>query len=353
MKYTKIFSYTALILIIAFLVVNKLFLSEKKTEIKAGPRAQGPLELSARVIRYIPFENSIVVNGTIMPNEYVEISTESSGKITKIHFSEGSFVTKGELLVKVNDSELQAQLSKTKYRKELAREKEFRQRKLLESNSTSKELYDIALNELNTILADIELINAQIAKTEIRAPFDGKIGLRSVSEGAYVTPGTKIASLVNMNPAKIEFLIPQKYSDMIGNGTLVKVSLPFKSEFYQGTVYAVEPGVDSQTRTLKVRAKTPNPNGRLVAGSYIEVSVALENINDAILVPSETIVPDIQGQFVYLYKDGKAMPTKVDVGIRTENEVQITGGLKAGDTLLTSGIIQLRPGAKVNLKSVE
>lgn len=353
MKYTKIFSYSAVFLLIVFLVVNKLFITESKTEIKAGERRQGPLELSARVIRYIPFENSIVVNGTIMPNEYVEISTEASGKITKIEFNEGSYVKKGDLLVKVNDSELQAQLSKAKYRKELAQEKEFRQRKLLESNSTSKELYDIALNELNTVNADIELINAQIAKTEIRAPFDGKIGLRSVSEGAYVTPGTKIASLVNVNPAKIDFLIPQKYADMIGNGTVVKISIPFKSESYTGTVYAVEPGVDAQTRTLRVRAKTPNPNGRLVAGSYVEVSVSLENISDAILVPSETIVPDIQGQFVYLYRGGKAVPNKVDIGIRTENEVQITGGLSAGDTLITSGIIQLRPGAKVTLKSVE
>jgi len=349
MKNMKKFSiWAAIIILLIILILPKIIINKNNGSPSQSPRMQA-LNVNGIIIKPKYLQNKIFSNGTLMSNEEVEIRSEITGKITQILFEEGKRVKKGELLVKINDAELQATLKKNKSRETLARDKEYRYRQLLEKNLTSQQEYDVALGELNSILADIEFTQAQIEKTEIRAPFDGIIGLRSVSVGSYISPQTKIATLQNINPMKVDFSVPQKYFGLIREGKTIYVRSSSTGKVYTGKIYAVEPKIDQNTRTVQARAIIPNERGELTPGAYVEIDIVLEEFNNAILVPSETIVPDFEGEKVFVYRNGKAVPQYITTGIRTEKEVQIISGLKAGDTLITSGIIQLKPNLKVKL----
>jgi membrane fusion protein (multidrug efflux system) len=294
-------------------------------------------------------EKKVLANGSVLPSEEVELHPEVSGKITGISFKEGTRVKKGDLLVKINDAELKAQLLKSSYNLKLAEDKEYRQRILLEKEGISRESYDAALNETNTIKADIELIKAQIAKTEIKAPFDGVIGLRYVSEGSYVGPSTRIATMQSNNPVKIDFAIPQKYYESVKSGSGITFKLPGSSREFSAKIYAIEPKIDMTTRTLQIRALCPNPSGELMPGAYIEIDVTIGKDQYAAMVPSEAVMPDFNGEKVFLYKSGKAMEQIIETGLRTESRVEIISGLKYGDTLISSGIIQLKNNLPVTI----
>jgi membrane fusion protein, multidrug efflux system len=285
----------------------------------------------------------------VLANESLEIKSEVSGKITSIHFKEGKRVQKGELLLQTNDDEIEAQLEKQRYNRKLNEDNEFRQRKLLEKDAISQEEYDNALNRLNTTVADIRLLEAQLEKTRIRAPFDGVIGLRFVSEGAYISPATAIATLYNITPAKIEFAIPGRYSTQVTPGKKIRFTIESDLNIYQGEVYAIEPRIDPDTRTLKIRAIADNRYGKLLPGQFVKVELILESMNNAILVPTEAVIPEQAGKKVYVVSNGKAKEVFIETGIRTANSLEVLSGLKAGDTLLTTGILQLRPGIDVEI----
>jgi len=348
----RIIIWTALVLIIAVIVLPKIdFTSgeDKPTQQNAGMRQ---IAVNGEIIKTKPLQNKIFSNGTLISNEEVELRSEISGKITQILFQEGRSVKKGDLLIKINDAELQANLRKNKSRETLARDKEFRFKQLLEKNLTSQQEYDVALSELNSVIADVEFTEAQIEKTEIRAPFDGIVGLRSVSVGSFISPQSRIASLQSINPMKVDFAVPQKYFGLIKEGKNIFVKLASTGKVYSGKIYAVEPKIDENTRTVQVRAYIPNDRNELTPGSYVEIDIVLEDINNAILVPTDIIVPDIEGDNVFIYRNGKAELQRVITGIRTEKEIQITSGLNVGDTLIVSGIIQLRPDMPVRLSSI-
>ena len=324
--------------------------NESVTEIETKNTKQ--IYVNTVLIKPKPLKNIIYSNGTLISNEEVEIRSEISGKITKIEFEEGRRVKRNELLVKINDAELQATLKKNLSKETLARDKEYRYKQLLEKSLSSQQEYDVVLSELNSVLADVEYIRAQIAKTEIRAPFDGIIGLRSVSVGSYISPDTKIVTLQSINPIKVNFSVPQKYFSLIKEGKSIFIKLPNLTKLFNGKIYAVEPKIDQNTRTVKARAYVPNEKSELTPGAYVEIEIILEEFNNAIMVPTDVIVPDIEGEKIYLYKNGFAVPMIVKTGIRTEDEIQVTSGLNVGDTIIVSGIIQLRPNANVELISV-
>lgn len=341
-------------IVLAFLIIPKLKIESRNEEKNpnANPRAR---QVTVDALLIIPkaLENKIFTNGTLISNEEVELRSEISGKITNIFFTEGKKIKKGDVLVKINDSELQATLKKNKARESLARDKEFRYKQLLEKNLTSQQEYDLQLSELNSVLADVELTEAQLTKTEIVAPFDGIVGLRAVSIGSYISPQTKIANLQSINPIKVDFAVPQKYFGLVKEGKKIFVRLSSSSKNYVGKIYAVEPKIDENTRTVQARGLVPNESGELTPGAYVEIDVVLENFTNAILIPTEALVPDFEGEKVFLYKNGKAVPKVVTTGIRTEKEIQILSGLQPGDTLITTGIIQLRPNAPVSLNAVK
>jgi|SRR5690554_1604262 len=340
-----------LIVIIVVVIVAVVLLALPKLDSSENQNVQSntnaPLPVKAYIIKPQTLANNVLTSGTILANEEVELKSEESGKITNIYFKEGSRVKKGDLLVKINDAELQAQLEKAKYNLKLLEDREYRQRVLLEREAISKEDYEVSLNELNVVKADIELIKAQIEKTEIRAPFDGIIGLRNVSEGSFVNTNTIIATLQNINPVKIDFAIPEKYAGIVKTGDLVRFKIVGRDEIYTAKVYAIEPKIDPLTRTLKLRAVYSNPAGNILPGSFADVELILEKIDNAIMVPTHSIVPELKSQKVFLYKNGQAVSQNVEIGTRTDQRVQIVSGLKENDTLITSGILQIRPGMPV------
>jgi membrane fusion protein (multidrug efflux system) len=213
----------------------------------------------------------------------------------------------------------------------------------------SQEQYDASLNQLNTLKADRENLIAAIRKREIRAPFDGVIGLRYVSEGGYVSPTTRIASIQKVNPLKVDFAIPEKYSNQVAVGDLVQFTNDETRQKFEGRVYAIEPKIDQTTRTVQLRARCDNTFGRIFPGSYVQIDLRLKRISDALLVPTQAIIPVLKGQTVLVAKNNLALSVPVKTGIRTATSIQILEGLTAGDTVITTGIMQLRPGMPVTV----
>ncbi len=349
-SYKKFLPWIVVAIILILLAIPKLNFGDKSSNAMAF-QSRDPIPVSVKVMQHEVLDNKIISTGTIFGKEEIELRSETSGKVTKINFDEGGNVKKGQLLVKINDAELQAQLSKSKTQLNLAEEKEFRQRKLLEKGLTSQSIYDDLLNSVNTIKADIAYLQAQIEKTEIIAPFNGVVGLRNISVGSYISPAVVIANFQKIDSVKIDFSIPQKYSSELREGKKINFSLPSIAEIFSGYIYAIEPKIDISTRTLRARAIAANKSKKLLPGSFAEIEILLSQSNDALMVPTESIVPDITGEKVFLYRNGKAFPQIVRTGIRTEKNIQILEGLAPGDSVITSGIIQLRPGIEVIIQN--
>ena len=302
----------------------------------------------------VPTHMSELINstGTLRPDEEVDLSFETSGKIVGINFTEGTRVKKGDLLAKINDGPLQAQLEKLKAELKMAEAKEYRQKSLLGRDAISQESYDQIVTDVQTINADINLIKAQIAMTELRAPFDGIIGLRYLSEGSFATPSTKIARLIKTSPIKIEFSIPEKYASEIRIGYPITFNIDGSNQVYNASVYAIDPKIDINTRTIVLRALYPNKNEELRSGRYAGITLELSKIDNAVAIPTEAIIPEMDGEKVFIYKRGKAQSVNVTTGLRTESKIQIRDGLKEGDTLITTGIMQLRQNLPIVLDTV-
>jgi membrane fusion protein (multidrug efflux system) len=344
-----IIATSAVILIIIIALMLKIFSQQESKASNSASLINMPTNVKAHIVQLEKLSNNVLATGTIRSNEEVELRSETSGKITNIFFREGAYVNKGDLLVKINDADLQAQLRKVESKIKLSKEREFRQKQLLNSNMISQEEYDNTVNDLNVNQADYDLIKAQIDKTEIRAPFGGVVGLRSVSEGSYVTTATVIARLQNFSTLKIDFSIPERYSFVVNTGDELSFKVSGSDKIFKAKVYAVEPKIDQATRTLQIRAICSTYYKELVPGAFANIELKLKEIGSAILIPTVAIVPELKGQFVYLYKSGIVVPQNVEVGIREELRVQVVTGLGEGDTVITSGILQIRPGANVNI----
>lgn len=347
----------AIVAVVIFLLaLPKLHLFDDKAAQQAAPGQAGggqSLSVDAIIIKASQLDSKLNVTGSVLPNESLELKSEVSGKIISIFFKEGKQVKKGDLLIQTNDDEIEAQLEKQKYNRKLNEDNEFRQRKLLEKDAISQEEYDNALNRLNTTGADIQLLETQLAKTRIRAPFDGVIGLRFVSEGAYISPSTVIATLYNISPAKIDFAIPGRYSTQVSPGKKIRFTIESDLKVYEGQVYAIEPRIDPDTRTLKIRALADNKGGNLLPGQFVKVELILQTTSNAILVPTESVIPEQSGKKVFILENGKAKEVRIESGIRTELSLEVLSGLKVGDTLLTTGILQLRQGLGIKISKLD
>ena len=336
----------------------KPFLAARLTKQPAAAEAprrgggQQRLLASGYIINPVKMSDQIIQTGTLRPDEEVDLSFETSGKIVAINFIEGTRVKKGDLLAKINDRPLQAQLEKLLAQQKLAESKEFRQRSLLGRDAISQESYDQIETELQTIQADINLVRARISETELRAPFDGIIGLRYLSEGAYATPSVKIARLVKIIPMKIEFSVSEKYASEIRIGFPVTFSIDADTNTYKASVYAVDPKIDIDTRTIVLRALYPNSREELKPGTFAHITLLLSQIDDAIAIPTEALISEMEGEKVFVYKSGRAHGVPVKIGLRTESLIQITDGIDYGDTLMVTGILQLRESLPVQLDTV-
>ncbi len=344
--------------IILYPKLKPLLKSNSESEIGSSARAQrgrgGSQVLFASGYVLVPtkMDELVYSTGSIVPDEEVDLAFETSGKIVGIFFKEGTRVKKGELLAKINDKPLQAQLLKLQAQLKLTKEREFRQQQLLDRDAISQESYDQVATELQSLQADIMLIKARIAETELIAPFDGVVGLRMISEGAFASTQTKIVRLVKVSPLKIEFSIPERYSGEVAPGFPITFVIDGEPKSFKAEVYAVDPKVDIDTRTIKVRALYPNSNLEIKPGRYTSVRARLSQIENTIAVPTQAIIPEMDGEKVFIYKNGKAQEAKVTLGLRTESHVQIKEGLHFGDTLLTTAILQLRHNIPVQLDTL-
>jgi membrane fusion protein (multidrug efflux system) len=347
----KTISITLITLTLLGLIGYRITKNSEESE-KGGGKGdkKPPMMVDAIVVSETNFANTISLSGSIEANENVEIRSEVSGIVEKIYFTEGTNVRKGQVLLKVNDIELRAQLSQAQTRQSLASENERRAKLLLQKEAISQEEYDIASAEFRSLKAQTQLIQAQIAKTSIRAPFSGKIGLRNISPGTYVTPTTLITKLVSANQVKISFSIPEKYASEVENNSPIQLTIPNNSEKFTAKIYAIEPEIETSTRTLKIRAIAENPNGKLLAGTFATIELPLKNIKGAIQIPSEAVVPVQDGKVVYIANNGKAKEVKIETIVRTDKNVIVTQGVKSGDTILTSGVMALKDEADIKVK---
>jgi membrane fusion protein (multidrug efflux system) len=294
-------------------------------------------------------ENTVRSSGTALASESVDFAAEADGRIEKILFSEGGHVRKNDLLVKINDDDLQAQLKKIDIQIKLAEEQENRQKQLFEKKLSSDEQFESAKGQSSTLKADRENLLASIRRREIRAPFDGIIGLRYISEGSYVTQTTRIASMQKINPLKVDFSIPEKYANSVSAGDPVQFNSEELRIQFTGRLYAIEPKIDPATRSLQLRALCDNRTEKILPGTYVQIELHLKRIQQALMVPTQAIIPVLKGQTILLQKNGLAVSVPVKTGTRTATLVQIIDGLNAGDTVITSGLMQLRPGMPVKV----
>lgn len=352
---TKYIVYTLLVIFFGALVAYRIKANNQKGGSGArgggpGGAPAGPVPVNGIIVRPTNFTNALSVSGSIEANEQIEIRAEVSGIIKGLYFKEGSNVRKGQVLLKINDIELQAQLSQALTREKLASETEYRAGMLLKKEAISKEEYDIALADKRALQAASQLIRAQISRTVVIAPFSGKIGLRTVSAGGYITPAMVVASLISMDPVKIIFSVPEKYAQQIRNGSEIAFTVAGSDKKNKAKVYAIEPGINVTSRTLQIAARAANPSGEFLPGSFSKVDLPLATINDAIMIPSEAIVPVERGKKVFVSKNGKATEVLIETSNRTEKEVLVISGLTIGDTLLTTGIMALKPESPVKVK---
>lgn len=340
--YTKILT--------AFTLLFLFSCKEKKEDISQQKPANLATAVDVILASTQGVSNSIEVSGTAIANEMVQILPEISGRLTYLNVPDGANITAGTILAKINDAELQAQLNKSKVQLELATKTEERFKKLLNANGINQADYDAALNTVNNIKADIELLKAQIDKTIIKAPFSGVLGLRQTSPGAYVTPQTPIATLQQINKVKIDFTVPEMYASIIKKGLSVQVSAN-NSEMRRATVIATEPEINASTRNLKVRATLES--GVINPGTFVKVMIATSGTIKNIVVPTNSIIPDATSKKVIVVKNGKGKFVPVETGLRTAGGIEVTKGLNIGDSVIVTGVLFVRPNSAVKVRSVK
>jgi membrane fusion protein (multidrug efflux system) len=359
-RQTKIILTLSIVLLIAVIYFYprlNLFMDMDETLPSAqGQTTSSEEALPVEVVEIKPtrLENNLSITGNIIPNETVDLKSEISGLVTDINFKEGELVKKGDPLVFLNDDELAAQRERLDYTTKLYERQENRQKQLLEREAISQEEYDIVLNQFNTNLADIQLIEAMLRQTVIRAPFDGIIGLRQISEGSVITPSDVIVNVVNLDPIKIDFSIPEQYANIVKKGSEITFSNSAVEGESIGEVYAIAPNIDPATRTLQLRALSPNKDRKFLPGMFVGIKLNLNVEEEALMVPAESLVPELDGYKVFVANgDSVVEEKKVTTGIRTESEVQITDGLQVGELVLATGILQAKPGMKVNITKTQ
>lgn len=337
--------------ILGSITICSLTACKDKKDIKGQDKPKG-LKAEAYVVATQSFQSRFAASGSLLPNEQIDIHPEISGRVTSISFKEGSHVSKGQTLIQLYDGELRAQIQKLKAQRQLQSNTQNRQKELLTIGGISKQDYETTQTQIQSIDADIAVIEAQLRATRIVAPFDGTIGIRNISVGAVVSPATLIATLQQTHHLKIDFTIPEQYRKYINTGTEVLFSVGSVTDTLKGTISAIDPGAEANTRTVRVRVMIPNTDGKLVAGSFAQVIVPLDRSNNAILIPSQAIIPTTRDKKVAIVKDGKATLVTVELGERTNDKAEVLKGLNTGDTVIVTGLMQVKPGMDVTVTKI-
>ena len=338
-----------------FLILSILFFiecgKEKKKE-DLSKKADPPAIVDVIVAQNQAISSVTEANGSVLANEFVELHPEVSGRIIYLNIPEGTTVTKGTILARINDSDLQAQLNKIKVQIELSQKTEQRLTKLLSINGIGQAEYDVALNEVNSLNADLEYTKVLIDKTILRAPFSGVIGLRQVSQGAYITPATILATMQQVNKLKVDFTVPEEYSGVIRKGSIVEVAVEGQNNSRcKAVVIAREPQINQTTRNLLIRAILSNCTAN--PGTFAKVYFSSGSARSSITIPTNAIIPDDKNKKIVVIKGGKAAYAFIETGVRKEGFVEITKGISVGDTIVVDGVLFARPDKPVKIRSVK
>jgi membrane fusion protein (multidrug efflux system) len=341
-----------LLIILGIVFVPKFFSSDKKEgDKKPGNQQSQQISVEGYVLKTETLDNDIRAVGNIRANEEAEIRSEISRKIRGIYFKEGTYVSRGQTLFKLDSDDLTAKLRRQEIDERLAVSKLDREKQLIEKGLTSQEDYDVMEATLEQIRAEIAITRIDISKTYVRAPFSGIIGLRNVSNGAYVTPTIVLTSMQDVSKVKVDFAIPEKYIYLFKIGQKIKFKVEGVEGEFEAEIYAYEPKVENNTRSLVLRAVTNNPNRKLLPGTFANVTFMLTENKGAIMIPTEALIPKLKGQSVYVVKDGKAKLVDVEIGERTESLVEIKPGtVQTGDTIVTTNILRLRDNTPVKVE---
>lgn len=325
--------------------------NSKKDDVAKQSNAQQATAVDVVIAGTQKLSNTIEANGTVVASESLEIHPEISGRLIYLNVPDGATVNAGAVLAKINDADLQAQLSKSKVQLSLAQKNEERLRKLLAVSGINQADYDVALNSVNNIKADIQLLNAQIEKTIIKAPFSGVLGLRMISPGAYVTPQTTIANLQQVNQLKIDFAVPELYAGLIKKGATVSITSTNDTVKSTAVVIATESEINISTRNLKARALISSRS--IKPGAFVKVLIDAGGQMNRIIIPTNAIIPDATSKKLIVVKEGKGKFVNVETGLRTASGVEITKGVSVGDTVVVTGVLFVKPNALVKVKSVK
>ncbi len=304
------------------------------------------------IVKPSTIEQTISISGTLKPLEETVLMPEVPGRVVKINLDEGKFVKQGTLLVKLFDDDLQAQLHKAQAQLQIAQQTMERQSELVKVNGISQTDYDQSVLQVNSIKADIEVLKVQIRKTEVMAPYDGVIGLRNISLGAEVTPSTSLATIRSERQLKLDFSVPEKYSNQIKTGTSIQFTIQSETRKFNATVIATEQGIDPATRNLKIRALVNVDTPSLLPGTFATVEVKLDENKDALVVPTQAIIPRERDKQLIVAKSGKARFVTVTTAVRLDSMIEVTKGLNPGDTVVTTGILFIRPGSDLKFGRV-
>jgi membrane fusion protein, multidrug efflux system len=319
---------------------------------KGGKTGGGPIKVEGMVITGTKLQPSLTLSGTLLPFESTEIRSEISGRVTNLNIKEGETVAKGSLLVKIFDADLQAQLKKLNVQLQITEKTEERQRELLKIGGIAQQDYDLSVLQLSNIKADIELVKVNISKTEIRAPYSGKLGLKSISLGAYLSPTTLITTITQTDKMKLIFNVPEKYGANIKTHQTIVFSVDGYDKKFTANVLAKESAIDESTRNLKILALVQGKDNALIPGSFVKISLELAANNAAMMIPTYAIIPQARNKMVATYQNGVAVMKKVTTGIRESGNVEILTGLNIGDTIITTGLLFVKPDSKIKLSKI-
>lgn len=340
-------------LLVALLLFNLSATSCKRKKVDLQKKQQaGPSTVDVIVVTSQTIPNTLEANGTVVAGEFVEVKPEISGRLTYLNVAEGSKIAKGSVIAKINDADLLAQLNKIKVQLELAEITVSRYKKLLDIQGINQADYDIALNQVNSLHADIGIIKANIAKTIVRAPFTGVVGLRQVSNGAYISPATTLATLQQLGKIRIDFTLPENNANILKRGNVVVVQTGEKEGGKRrATIIAIEPQISTTTRNVLVRARLQE-GVAVNPGSFVKVYIDAGEEN-GMMIPANAIIPDARAKQVVIVKKGKAKFVDIETGVRQVGSVQVTSGLKEGDSVVVSGVLFARPNAPVKVRSIK
>ena len=308
------------------------------------------LQVKALVLTPRYFQDRFIVNANVLPFEETDLRAPVSGNVLSIHFREGEKVTRGQPLVHIDDRIWKARLKGLKAQLEIAKSDSARNEALIDVQGVSQETVDKSNAQIKELQAQIEEMEVNISLANVKAPFSGRVGMRDFSVGAYLSQGATITTLVQSDRLKVDFEVPGHYLGHIRTGETV--ALVYQADTLEARVYAIDPLIDMNSRTIRVRCVMDNPGEKYMPGIFVEVIIPINSDDKAIVVPTAAIIPALNIQTVYVYHNGRGFRKEVELGPRTDQEVQVLQGLNPGDTIIMTGLLEIKDNMPVTIDKI-